>query len=588
MDDSECSIIVPESYVSPAKYETVTDVRDLISVPLASSTLIMDDYRYRRYIDLPSEKSYLRQSDVSSIGSSGNATLDDVKSEPSTLNERNKSLTFTVDDKPENSWRFKITIPEPFSMSLRDANRRSIKAKLHKQLQQEIDRKKREDEEECCHQFRANPVPPHTYLPVYETMTVQEKLRKMHRRDKSHERVLKVQKPFDFYYREEVKKYFRSSSAPDLSCPPENATTFQAKPIPTYIQRRSRSAGRENRKPADTTFVKVPVTVPLKQPKVFNSNNICPRMKKVQDLETDANWIKNNLRPSLILNPPDFKAIHKKLAKKQAQNQIQVKQTTSCEPFHLLTSNLPHRKKRNENAEEKDYSRSTRWPFTAPRNPVRPVSSSSSHHLYSPSNNPKLNWAAKLRVDKSKNAHNLTQKDHYLPKQDIWRNSVRRTLRTKMSDYESETIEEKLKRRKSEVKAQLLEYQQEISDMITRVERRPLLMELQVEMAARRRAERQFVEKLQKQGLTEEFIIEKCLHAHDGGFAQSNRSVTRSNSSSTPSSKHSRYLRKNSSSEDLSRHSRPESHSASNRLSLESNASQSSTHSASSSEVGEM
>jgi protein FAM161A len=65
-------------------------------------------------------------------------------------------------------WFPRVTIPEPFSMTIREQIKSEQKQKLVREMQDE--REKRIDAEirECSRKFRANPVPAHVYLPLYE------------------------------------------------------------------------------------------------------------------------------------------------------------------------------------------------------------------------------------------------------------------------------------------------------------------------------------------------------------------------------------------------------------------------------------
>ncbi|XP_065493126.1 protein FAM161B isoform X2 [Caloenas nicobarica] len=105
-------------------------------------------------------------------------------------------------------WIPSITIPQPFKMTLREAHQKSqlMKSYMFLELDKQRDKRQSQDEAECQKQFRAQPVPAHVFLPLYQEIMEQNEIRRQIATQKRKELLLATQRPFSFLEKEEKKK----------------------------------------------------------------------------------------------------------------------------------------------------------------------------------------------------------------------------------------------------------------------------------------------------------------------------------------------------------------------------------------------
>lgn len=128
-------------------------------------------------------------------------------------------------------WSPKITIPKPFTMSVRESSEERKKTRASMELEQaRLDREKQE-EIECQKKFKAKPVPAHTFLPLYDEIKDQQIEKSKKNREQSYKKLTSTQKPFNLT---ETKKHQRSASVP-LSMKRSKTPSFKAKPVPRSV-----------------------------------------------------------------------------------------------------------------------------------------------------------------------------------------------------------------------------------------------------------------------------------------------------------------------------------------------------------------
>lgn len=130
------------------------------------------------------------------------------------------------------SWASSITVPQPFRMTLREAQKKARWLASPASFEQERlqAQKQSQEESECFRQFRAQPVPAHVYLPLYQEIVERSEARRRAGIQKRKELLLSSLKPFSFHERKEQKK----EAAPQT----DSATVTQAKVPPKKATRR--------------------------------------------------------------------------------------------------------------------------------------------------------------------------------------------------------------------------------------------------------------------------------------------------------------------------------------------------------------
>ena len=114
----------------------------------------------------------------------------------------------------KDTWSPQITVPKPFSMTIREANRPAKeKTRSQKILEKELKMKKHKEEAELHKKFRAQPVPATTFLPLYDEIVNNNETRRREVRELSKAILKSTEKPFNFLIREEAKKEIRRSKS---------------------------------------------------------------------------------------------------------------------------------------------------------------------------------------------------------------------------------------------------------------------------------------------------------------------------------------------------------------------------------------
>ncbi|NWW85977.1 F161B protein, partial [Rhynochetos jubatus] len=136
-------------------------------------------------------------------------------------------------------WIPSITIPQPFKMTLREARKKSqlMESYMFLALDKERDKRQSQDEAECQKQFRAQPVPAHVFLPLYQEIMEQNEIRRQIATQKRKEQLLSTQRPFSFLEKEERKKEAIRQKFLAAATPNESSKQKQARkkvPKSTY------------------------------------------------------------------------------------------------------------------------------------------------------------------------------------------------------------------------------------------------------------------------------------------------------------------------------------------------------------------
>ncbi|XP_041108944.1 protein FAM161A [Polyodon spathula] len=367
--------------------------------------------------------------------------------------------------KPKD-WSPKITVPEPFHMTVREAEKKKKNFKSRSEIEMEncLLKKKLEELMESQKKFRANPVPAHVYLPLYEEIMERNEERRQFVKERTKELALASQKPFSFIEREEKRKERKKTQVKDLT-PKRKKTTFKAKPVPKYINDPTIS----DRIKEEELYRKIKMQ--MRSQELLYSSSLprsmltCAASGKRKENSTDKNK-ETDFRPRINTEVPDFGAkfrrFHKQLLKKR-----DTKPMTVCEPFVLRTLQIPSHRDKILADIQTDEGRlmESRWPYISPESQSKPrcLSAISS-----------LSGSQELCPAK------ITE-------------SVKRR---------QEAVRKLEKQRKKE-------YLEEMREMQERVSERPLLLEQVTQRNAKKAAEKRFADTLKENGLSEDFVNNK-------------------------------------------------------------------------------
>lgn len=279
-------------------------------------------------------------------------------------------------DGQQEQWRHRVTVPKPFHMMLREAERRKRGIKTRSEIELENAELRRQLEEltECQRKFRASPVPAHVHLPLYEELQECHDGRRRRMRLREDQHLQTVPKPFSFLERERLKKEQKQLRRPQPA-DQETVRPFKAKPVPRAVY--AAASGEQMKEEQLYRSIKIQMRAQellhrAAMPPSMLARRLSERKKTAG--ETGGNSFSH--RPQINKEVPDFDASYRRFQKRLEKHK-EVKPTTTCEPFELRTAHIPsHRERILADIErERSSPRALRWPHVSPAQSRTPNSS---------------------------------------------------------------------------------------------------------------------------------------------------------------------------------------------------------------------
>ncbi|XP_054636191.1 protein FAM161A isoform X2 [Dunckerocampus dactyliophorus] len=423
----------------------------------------------------------------------------------------------------------RVTVPKPFRMTLREAERqkRGVKTRAEIELENAELRRQLEELTECQNKFRASPVPAHVHLPLYEELKERNEERRRTMREREEHHLRSLSKPFSFLERERLKKEQRQQQQQPSE--QDRVKPFKAKPVPKSVYA---AASGELRKEEQLYRS---IQKQMRAQEMLHSSSRAPNMldrrlcesKKSKGSGKDGSKHGNpafSHRPHINKEVPDFNASYKRF-QKTMERRKEVKPTTSCEPFDLRTSQISSHRQRiiADMEKEQSSSCSLRWPYiSSPKNVRTPNSSLCSSLSGSMELLPaKITDATKKRheavrqvLEQRRRAEQ--EEEHWKERQKEREKKLQKLVQKRAHANDphlalSQTHNSKLKEFRKQDRQRRKEYQQEIKEIKERVKGRPLLLEQVAQKNAKQAAEKHFSDTLHGCHLTEEFISRKAV-----------------------------------------------------------------------------
>ncbi|XP_058684658.1 protein FAM161A-like isoform X2 [Poecile atricapillus] len=374
--------------------------------------------------------------------------------------------------KKHKVWSPRVTVPKPFQMTIREAQKKeqNIKSKSQIELENHLLKKQLEEEAECQKKFRANPVPAAVFLPLYHDIVQRNEERRRSVKERCKLKLLASQKPFKFIERERQRSEMRKMQLKDISLPENKTKVFRAKPVPKCVYSPDFNDRLKEEELCREIRIRMRAEELLQNSSVPNSRLALKetnKKKKHKSTEPKRPEHKPKVKPSV----PDFELLHEKFQKRLLKKK-KVKPLTVCEPFDLCTSYIPSKKDKilKDIQEDEEKLKETRWPFASPRRkPQMGQSGANPFLLGGKSKSPKNTESTRQRLQAIRN-------------------------------------NEKQRRR---------EYLKELREMEERVKQMPLLFERVTQKNARIAAEKYYSNRLKALGICPEFVSKK------GGAAKS-------------------------------------------------------------------
>ncbi|XP_032545981.1 protein FAM161B isoform X2 [Chiroxiphia lanceolata] len=407
-------------------------------------------------------------------------------------------------------WIPSITIPQPFKMTLREARKKSelMKSYMFLELDKQRDKRQSQDEAECQKQFRAQPVPAHVFLPLYQEIMEQNEIRRQTAMQKRKELLLSTQRPFSFLEKEEKKKEAIRQKFLSAATPNESSKQKQdSKKVPksTYhpllgnklkeaelyreirIQMRAKDLLESSVAPIDTGNCR-------REPQSRTATRT--KQERLGFLQDKSFSFKPRINPTI----PDFEELYWAFQKEAVRRQ-EIKEPTRNKPFKLRTSNLRARQ-RQANEKIKDSEKLSKVSMERSHSLTR-LSSLSSNTLPVHITDATRRREFAIRHSQVNKKEGDKEGINWLEKQKMKCQAMQKSVNSRAKALDphkslEETHKEKLKQNRQNMRERTKEYRKELEEMQLRVKSRPYLFE-----------------QVTKVGLSEEFVRRKGKDATD-------------------------------------------------------------------------
>ncbi|XP_053553040.1 protein FAM161B [Bombina bombina] len=395
------------------------------------------------------------------------------------------------------------TVPQPFLMTLRDARKGDNTSSPSYSYLQDLQRR---DEAECQRQFRAQPVPAHVFLSLYNELMEQQDTRRQDNINKRMQYLSSLQKPFSFIAKERVKLTEEITEAAPLqdlkpkAAPPQN----QKKPTipksvldPTYSDRLKeaellRKITGQMR--AQELLRSSAAPILLSRGTRDTTSSISLRNKQDQLSFLQQNF---TFRPRTNPAVPDFHALYK-VFQKEAMSKRPTREPVRPQPFTLRTAQLRDKKKpvrpETQRSDKDPASKAVSLASLSPNTlPVHIPDSTKQRESAIRSS-----LGQKNRQDEQKSEWSKKQKR----KTQVIQKSL--MIRAKALDPHrplSVCHKEKLSQNRQAELQRVNEFMEELEQINRRVRERPYLFEQVAKAGVAREAEKRFTKTLQRAGV---------------------------------------------------------------------------------------
>ncbi|GAB1297622.1 Protein FAM161B [Apodemus speciosus] len=460
------------------------------------------------------------------------------------------------------SWASSITVPQPFRMTLREARKKAQWLASPASFEQERLRaqKQGQEEAECHRQFRAQPVPAHVYLPLYQEIMERREARRRAGIQKRKELLLSSLKPFSFLEKKEQQKEDTpqrdSAAVAQTKDPPKKATSRK---IPKSILEPALGDKLQESELLRKIRIQMRAMAMLRTASspIRTSSNKAPRTA-TRTQEEKLSFLQTEFGFQPRVNPvvPDYEGLYKAFQRRAAERR-ETREATRNKPFLLRTANLCHTPRScdaataggglqyvttgktkpqelevarhgysheqrakmhtcaalflHSNAEDKS-PQPTGTPLPRSRS-LSGLASFSANTLpvHITDATRKRESAVRMSLEK-KDKSDMSIQWLEMHKKNCQAMSKSVTLRAKAMDPHKsleEVFKAKLKENRNNDRKRAKEYKKELEEMKKRIQARPYLFEQVTKALARKEAEQRYRDTLRKAGLEEEFVRTK-------------------------------------------------------------------------------
>ncbi|XP_047720678.1 protein FAM161B isoform X1 [Prionailurus viverrinus] len=421
-----------------------------------------------------------------------------------------------------SSWASTITVPRPFRMTLREARKKAQWLASPASFEQERTQAQRQaqEEAECQRQFRAQPVPAHVYLPLYQEIVERNEARRQAGIQKRKERLLSSLKPFSFLVKEEQRKEAAKqrelAATAKANVPKQNAT----RRIPKSILEPALGDKLQEAELFRKIRIQMRALDMLQMassPIISSSSRADPQPRtatrtqkeKLGFLQTDFGF-----QPRVNPAVPDYEGLYKAFQRRAAKRR-DTREVTHNKPFLLRTGSLRRAQRpcdTTTSGERRDSPQSPATPLPRSRS-LSGLASLSANTLpvHITDATRRRESAVRSSLEKKDKTDESTQwLEMHKKKCQAMSKSV--TLRAKAMDPHKsleEVFKAKLKENRNNDRKRAKEYKKELEEMKKRIQTRPYLFEQVTKDLARKEAEQRYRDTLKQAGLDEDFVRNK-------------------------------------------------------------------------------
>ncbi|XP_055989820.1 protein FAM161B [Sorex fumeus] len=421
-----------------------------------------------------------------------------------------------------SSWASSITVPQPFRMTLREARKKAqwLASPACFEQERQQAQKQGQEEAECQRQFRAQPVPAHVYLPLYQEIMVRKEARRQAGIQKRKELLLSSLKPFSFVEKEAQRK--EAAQQRELA-----ASAKANSPKPKAIRKIPKSvlepALGEKLQEAEL-LRKIRIQMRALDMLRMASSPISASKGRAdaQPRTATRTWEKQlgflnrdfGFQPRVNPVVPDYECLYKAFQRRAAKRR-DTQEATRNKPFSLRTASLHHPRRPCDVATsggQKDSPQPPTTPLPRSRS-LSGLASLSANTLpvHITDATRKRESAVRSSLEKRDKADESTQwLEKHKKKCQAMSKSV--TLRAKAMDPHKsleEVFRAKLRENRNNDRKRTKEYKKELEEMRKRIQRRPYLFEQVTKNLARKEAEQRYRDTLKQAGLDEDFVKNK-------------------------------------------------------------------------------
>ncbi|KAG8562180.1 hypothetical protein GDO81_015611 [Engystomops pustulosus] len=405
-----------------------------------------------------------------------------------------------------------FTVPQPFQMMLREAEKRqNLKGNAWGDLKDEPN----VDDEECLKKFRAQPVPAHVFLPLYNEIMEQNETRRQTGIQKRKKHLMSMQKPFHLTVQDRSQQVERPVSDPSDHKKVASKQRSIPKSVldPTVSDRlreaeilRKINSHLRAKDLQESSSAPIPLSRNIRDPN--SRTSLKTKEQHLGFLQQDLTF-----KPRINQYAPDFETLHRNFQKLSLRNQA-TQEPTETKPFNLRTTRLSSKRRSKKDDKQETLQE------TPPRKSLSHLSSLSPNTLpvYITDSTKRREVAIRSSLEDKDNQ--IIEKEKWLRKHHQKSMKIQNSLsrRAKALDPHkplAASNKETVRQKQEADRRRMLEYKKELKEMMSRVNTRAFLFEQVAKGCVIKNMERRYTETLEHAGLNDDFVQQKGRTSSD-------------------------------------------------------------------------